>query len=124
MRNLILAMTATVALIAASPASADTVDRPVAPPTAAENYLVWLEDRMRLWPQELALLERSPVASAEELAQLKALMTKAEQEAQAVAAGRQLTQSPVQLQVLTIETELERLAGEADRLPILAGPTD
>ena len=124
MRNLILAMTATVALIAASPASADPAGRSAAPPAAAQNYLTWLEDRMRLWPQEIALLERSPVASSQELAQLKELMAEAEQEAQAVATGRHLSQSPVQLQVLTIETELERLAGEADRLPILAGPTD
>ncbi len=112
MRKLLASIIASVTLFTTIPAQAQTT-----------NYLAWLEDRMRLWPQEVAQLERSPVASSEELAHLKSLMAQAQDEARAIAGGRELSLSPVQLQVLKIETELERLAGEADRLPILAGPT-
>lgn len=86
------------------------------------DYLNWLDDRMRLWPLELNRIQRSPVASAEEVQQLKTMMQETELEARAVAKGQQLTQTPIQLRVLSIETELERLASEMERLPVLAGP--
>lgn len=105
------------------PTWAETSPTPTRAATAPTEYLSWLQERMRLWPQEVAQLERSPVASSEELTHLRSLMAQVQDEAQAIVAGQELASSPVQLQVLTIETELERLAGEADRLPILAGPT-
>lgn len=112
-----IAITAFVLALGGSPANAHPQ---AAAYPQAENYLEWLDDRMRLWPIEIARLESSPVASRAELARLKNLMEKVEGEAAAIADGRALSKSPVQLQVLTIETELERLAGEADRLPIVA----
>ncbi len=118
MRNVIAAIITSVVLHGASalPVQAEGL------PDASAQYLSWLEDRMRLWPAELHQIERSPVASADEVAKLKALMEQAHNEARSLSEGGQLSRSPVQLQVLTIETELERLAGEMDRLPVMAGP--
>lgn len=89
---------------------------------ASSDYLLWLDDRMRLWPLELNRIERSPVASAQEVESLKTMMRETELEARAVTDGQQLSQTPIQLRVLSIETELERLASEMERLPVLAGP--